>query len=203
MVSKWFRGRLALAMGLYAVLLTFGFVGTVLGVVLQMQRQSGQRIGIGLKCLWTASFLLSVLHVLAAFHFVHHWSHGEAYFATAEETRQKLGFAYGAGVYFNYLFFVVWAAEVFWTWWSPERWTKLTRWLILAGRCYLLLIAFNAVVVFESGWLRTLGGVATVAILAIAMRNHGKRFFNTRPTPRHADPNSPSNVRQNVCVRPN
>jgi len=32
MVSKWFRGRLALAMGLYAVLLTFGFVGTVLGV---------------------------------------------------------------------------------------------------------------------------------------------------------------------------
>lgn len=32
MVSKWFRGRLALAMGLYAVLLTFGFVATVLGV---------------------------------------------------------------------------------------------------------------------------------------------------------------------------
>lgn len=32
MVSKWFRGRLALAMGLFAVLLTFGFVGTVLGV---------------------------------------------------------------------------------------------------------------------------------------------------------------------------
>jgi MFS family permease len=32
MVSKWFRGRLAIAMGLFAVLLTFGFVGTVLGV---------------------------------------------------------------------------------------------------------------------------------------------------------------------------
>jgi MFS family permease len=32
MVSKWFRGRLAMAMGLFAVLLTFGFVGTVLGV---------------------------------------------------------------------------------------------------------------------------------------------------------------------------
>ncbi len=31
-VSKWFRGRLAMAMGLFAVLLTVGFVGTVLGV---------------------------------------------------------------------------------------------------------------------------------------------------------------------------
>jgi MFS family permease len=32
LVSKWFRGRLAVAMGLYAVLLTCGFVVTVLGV---------------------------------------------------------------------------------------------------------------------------------------------------------------------------
>lgn len=32
MVSKWFRRNLAPAMGLYAVLLTFGFVGSVLGM---------------------------------------------------------------------------------------------------------------------------------------------------------------------------
>lgn len=137
---------------------------------LQMQRKSGPRMGLWLKYLWTASFAICALHVLAAFHFVHHWSHNAAYLATAEDTRKKLGIAYGAGVYFNYLFLAVWGADVCWTWRSHKNWTKPTPWMIRAGRWYLLFIAFNGVVVFESGWLRALGAIATLILLGIASR---------------------------------
>jgi hypothetical protein len=145
---------------------------------LLIRRQSESSMGRWLKYLWTASFVMCALHIFAAFHFVHHWSHSAAYLATAEETRTKLGFAYGAGVYFNYLFLVVWGVDVCWTWCSSESSTRSTRWVIRAGRWYLLFIAFNSVVVFESGWLQTLGAIATVALLGIAIRIRRPRSSN-------------------------
>jgi hypothetical protein len=146
--------------------------------VLRTSRQSEASVGHWLKYLWTASFVMCALHILSAFHFVHHWSHSAAYLATAEETHTKLGFAYGAGVYFNYLFLVVWGVDVCWTWCSRENSTRSTPWVIRAGRWYLLFIAFNSVVVFESGWLRTLGAIATVALLGIAIRNRRPKASN-------------------------
>jgi hypothetical protein len=142
---------------------------------LQIQRTSGPRMGRLLKYLWTAGFVICALHVMAAFHFVHDWSHRAAYLATAEDTRKKLGSAYGAGVYFNYLFLAVWGADVYWTWRSHKNWTRATPRMILAGRWFLLFIAFNSVVVFKSGWLRTLGAIATLALLGIAIRNRRTR----------------------------
>lgn len=138
-------------------------------VLLQLQRELGPRIRFVQRGLWTTSFLLSVLHVLAAFHFVHHWSHTAAYLATAEETRLKLGFAYGAGVYFNYLFLIVWGIDVAWTWYGSRSHHRPTPWWIRAGRWYMLFIAFNGVVVFKTGWLRILGIAMTAGLLAIAI----------------------------------
>jgi hypothetical protein len=138
---------------------------------LQMQRPSGQSMGRWLKYLWTAGFVMCALHFLAAFHYVHGWSHSAAYLATAEDTRKNLGFAYGAGVYFNYLFLVVWGADICWTWRSDQKSTRSTPWIILAGRWYLLFIAFNGVVVFKSGWLRTLGAISMFLLIGIAIRN--------------------------------
>jgi len=123
-----------------------------------------------LNYLWTAGYLMAVLHVLAAFHFVHHWSPAAAYQATAEETRQMLGFAYGAGVYFNYLFLIVWGCDVCWTWLSPSEPERPTPWWIRWGRGYLLFIAFNGVVIFEAGLLRILGSLAAVVFVGQALR---------------------------------
>jgi hypothetical protein len=134
-----------------------------------VSRPSGQALNFNWKLVWTAGFLLSVLHVLAAFHFVHHWSHREALLATAVETQQKLGFDYGIGVYFNYLFLAVWGLDILYAW-CPVKWSsKFVERLVMAGRCYLLFIAFNSLVVFESGWLRIFGAVASALILGIAM----------------------------------
>ena len=58
--------------------------------------------------LWTAGWLVYLLHVVAAFQFVHHWSHAEAAAATARRTSEVVGFSTPAGIYFNYLFTLVW-----------------------------------------------------------------------------------------------
>lgn len=146
-------------------------------VVQAVQFQAPLRSGIDstLRTLWTISFLLFLVHVMAAFHFVHHWSHMAAYVATSAETRHKLGFAYGAGVYFNYLFLVVWAIDVYWMWRPAKQPTDAVRALQLAGRLYLLFIAFNGVVVFKSGWMRVLGAIATALLLGLAWRNLARR----------------------------
>lgn len=145
----------------------------------QFARPLGQRARSWLRLLWTASFILFVLHVLAAFHFIHHWSHSAAYIATAEETREKMGFAYGAGIYFNYLFLVVWGADVCWTWIAHDRGTDSLPWLIRAGRWYLLFIAFNGVVVFKSGWLRGLGIAASILLLVRFLQFKRKRSLGS------------------------
>ena len=143
---------------------------------LQMQRQSGPSMEGWLKYVWTASFVMCALHFLAAFQYVHNWSHSNAYASTAEETRKNLGFAYGTGVYFNYLFLIVWGADVCWVWRSQQNnATRSTPWVIRAGRWYMFFIAFNGVVVFKSGWLRTLGAIATVVLFGIAIRNRKPR----------------------------
>ena len=118
------------------------------------------------KSLWTAGFVLFVVHVLASFHFVHHWSHHAAYEATAKQTGELLGIEFGGGVYFNYLFLIAWGGDVWSTWYPPAREQWIIHWLLRLGMLYMLFIAFNGVVVFKSGWLRMVGIAATLILLA-------------------------------------
>jgi hypothetical protein len=124
---------------------------------------------------WTLAFLLCVGHVLAAFHLVHHWSHSAAYRDTAEQTRQLLGVAYGAGVYFNYAFLFVWAVDVGWTWAAGSVPNRPLPWWIRLGRWYLLFIAFNGAVVFASGAWRWVGAAVTCLWLALALTRPRQR----------------------------
>ena len=59
------------------------------------------------RVLWTAGCLLFIAHVVAAFQFYHHWSHAHALDDTARQTYELLGWAFGAGIYFSYLFLLV------------------------------------------------------------------------------------------------
>lgn len=115
---------------------------------------------------WTVSYLLFVLHVLAAFHFVHHWSHEHAYQATARQTRELMGLEYGEGVYFNYLFMLLWGGLVWQTWYPGLVQGQWLRVLSALSLIYLLFIAFNGVIIFKSGWLR-MSGIGTTAVLLV------------------------------------
>lgn len=133
------------------------------------------------KHLWTCGFCFFLVHVLASYHYVHHWSHTEAYAATAKQTLELLGVEVGVGVYFNYLFIAAWALDIANTWFqiSTDRWP--IQWLLRFGFVYMLFIAFNGVVVFKSGWLRGIGLLCTsILVVAFAAKLFLQRTVETK-----------------------
>src|SRR5690242_8324442 len=63
--------------------------------------------------LYSAGWLVLLLHVILAFHFYHHWSHADAWRRTQEQS------GYGNGIYANYALIGVWGLDVFWSWLAP------------------------------------------------------------------------------------
>jgi hypothetical protein len=122
--------------------------------------------------LWTAGCGVFLLHVAAAFHFFHHWSHADAYRATARQSADLVGTPSGWGLYLNYLFTVVWAADVAW-WWA--RGTKAYRqrphWLSVGLDAFMAFMAFNATLVFGQGATRWAGAVVTLLLVALALKS--------------------------------
>jgi len=106
-----------------------------------------------------------ILHICAAFAYVHSWSHEAAVEATAAETLAVTGSSFGGGVWFNYVFLVLWVADAIW-WWLDERgYLARSRWIDAAVYGFLIFIAFQATVVFESGLVRWGGVVASVLLI--------------------------------------
>jgi hypothetical protein len=134
---------------------------------------------------WAAGFLAFALHVVFAFHFVHGWRHRHAYETTAQRTAEVIGVAWGGGLYANYLFALVWAADVVWRSLSRKSYearSRNTEWLVQG---FLGFIAFNGAVVFGAGAVRWGGLAASIMLGALLIR----RYRPPQPdSPRRADP---------------
>lgn len=116
---------------------------------------------------WTLGAAIFLLHVGFAFHFYHGWSHAAAYAATAERTRDLVGWNWGGGLFANYLFAVVWILDVIWWWiapWSYRHRPAIIEWGVQG---FLAFLAFNGTVIFGEGLIRWFGMVATVLLLGI------------------------------------
>lgn len=116
------------------------------------------------KYVWLAGAFLSVVHTLCAFGFFHDWSHRLAVEDTARQTDDLLGFRFGGGLYFNYLFVAIWTVDSLWWIANPESYETRSSWIGFAVIGYLLFIAINGTTVFESGISRW-GGVALLMTL--------------------------------------
>ena len=117
--------------------------------------------------LWTAGAVALLIHVLAAFHFEHSWSHEAAYEHTREQTAATVGVNWGGGLYFNYIAVVVWLADAAFLW----RVTPLSRRQNsgLAVDWFVAFMMVNATVVFGPwGWRPA--GVAIVLWLLFLFR---------------------------------
>lgn len=115
--------------------------------------------------LWSAGAGMMILHICAAFAYVHGWSHAAAAKATAAETLEVTGSSFGGGVWFNYVFLVLWVADAMW-WWLGERgYLARSRWIDVVVYGFMIFIAFQATVVFESGVVRWGGVVATLLLI--------------------------------------
>jgi hypothetical protein len=117
--------------------------------------------------------LLLLAHIACAFHFSHHWEHAHAIAETARRTADLIGWEFGGGVYFNYLFVLLWLADVVWWWSGPKSYSRRPAAIAFAIHAYLFFIAFNGAIIFESGPTRWVG---LLFIAALAYRWIGRRW---------------------------
>jgi len=120
---------------------------------------------------WSIACAFYLAHVVAAFQSVHHWSHTAAYRETARQTAQVFAIDWGGGLYFNYLFTLIWIADALYWWQAGLQKYRNRHWIGAAVHFFMAFIFFNATVVFATGPTRWLGLAATCALLAIAARN--------------------------------
>ncbi|HEY1186628.1 MAG TPA: hypothetical protein VGE74_03175 [Gemmata sp.] len=99
-----------------------------------------------LRALWALGAVLLLVHIAIAFHAGHGWSHTAAW----EHTRAVGG--YGDGLFVNYLFALVWVADVVWAWVAFGAYVARPAWVTWAVHGLFAFIVFNAAVVF-GGWL--------------------------------------------------
>lgn len=119
---------------------------------------------------WTAGLIFYLVHVCLAFEFFYGWSHTVAYRETARQTAEFFGVNSGAGVYFNYVFTLVWFADTLWWWRGLIAYRERPRWIPAAVHGFLAFIFFNATVVFGRGLVRYGGMVSTGLVLLLALR---------------------------------
>ncbi len=117
------------------------------------------------RWVWTLGCAGLWLHIVAAFHFVHDWSHAEALRQTAEETRKLTGWYWAGGIYINYAFAGLWLFDVL-GWWSaghkPRPQSPARFWTIHAVFAFMML---NATVVFGPDYWR----IVAVSFTAVAV----------------------------------
>ena len=110
---------------------------------------------------WTAGWLLMVVHIAAAFAVRHHWSHAEAARHVEERTLAEVGVASSVGIWLNYLFVLLWTADVV----RPLSPRVQTWWL-----SFWWFMSVNAAIVFERGPTRWVGVAVAAALAALAFR---------------------------------
>ncbi len=120
---------------------------------------------------WSIACALYLVHVAAAFQFIHHWSHAAAYLETARQTARMFGIEWGGGLYFNYVFTSAWIADVCWWWQAGLVRYRARVWLGATIHAFIAFMFFNATVIFARGMIRWLGLAATFGLFWIAVRS--------------------------------
>ena len=133
------------------------------------------------RWIWTIGCAFFWLHVAAAFHFVHHWSHAAAFEHIAKQSSEVVGFAFGGGIYFNHAFMVVWLIDAAWQWISPQTWRTRPLAITALIHGYLAFIVVNATVVFKTGALRWVGLICCGIVVALSWKKFKSFAIQIRP----------------------
>ena len=129
---------------------------------------------------WTWALICFFVHLVLAFQFFHHWSHAHA----MERSRQMSG--WGEGIYFAYLFTLLWIADVGWWWLRPGGYANRSPWIDRSLHTFMLFIVLNGMIVFDHGIIRVagaLGGVVLIVVWIVARRSRLRRQALAASTP--------------------
>lgn len=107
---------------------------------------------------WTCGAIALAVHILTAFHGVHHWSHAAAVLATRAQTEAVTGLAWGQGVWLNYLMTIWWLLDAaLWWCWGHDRYRQAGKAWHVSRDGFFIFMIFNATIVFEQGAVRWFG----------------------------------------------
>jgi hypothetical protein len=132
----------------------------VLFVIGEWGKQTIERMPHAARWAWRASLLgalLCIVHIAIVMGLRHGWSHDAAVRDTARQTMEVFGAAFGAGVYVNYAFVMVWLAELGWWRRNPLGYARRGRLVVWLLRVFYFVIVLNAAVIFVRPQLRIAG----------------------------------------------
>ena len=124
---------------------------------------------------WTVGALCALVHAALAFHVHYGWSHAVALADTAARTAEVMGGSSGGGLFVNYVFLGLWAADALWWRLSPRSFAARPRWADGAIRAFLWFLFLNGAFVFARSPQRWVGLLAVVAVPAAWYRARGSR----------------------------
>ncbi len=143
------------------------FAGYVAGeAACRFRGQSGRSLR-AWRWLTTLGCASLLLHMLAAFHFRHGWSHAIAYADTARQTAALTGWNWGGGIYVNYAFALAWVGVVVRSWTGGVAVAPPGSRAAWAIRGFFLFMFLNAAVVFVPGPARWAGLVLSLLLVGL------------------------------------
>jgi hypothetical protein len=113
---------------------------------------------------WFLGSILALGHSVGSLVTFHDGSQANALASTAEQTRELLGFSFGAGLYVNYVFVLVWMSDAIFRIVAPSRYERLPAYYYWIVNAFLFFIAFNGAIVFKSGLVRWIGLLCCVGL---------------------------------------
>lgn len=142
------------------------YVAALFSWLLGGKRRAGRT-----RLLWSGGLLFYLAHVVAAFHFVHGWSHEGAASETARRSRELFGVDSGLGLWLNYVFTIVWTSDALWWWMDGDGYRDRPPWIRVATHAFLAFMFFNGAVIFGHGLSRWLGLAVTPPLLLLWLRS--------------------------------
>lgn len=154
--EEWTRNTVRLSMACYAA-------AALLMLVLRPEdwAAGGRNIRVA-RCLWTLAYIAYMVHLAAAFHFYHGWSHAHAF----EHVRQRSGV--GEGIFVSHLFTLLWTLDVLGWWLAERRYALRPAWIGWTLHAFLSFVVFNGTVVYETGPIQW-GGVIYFTLAALLL----------------------------------
>jgi hypothetical protein len=123
---------------------------------------------------WALGALAALMHAALAFHVHYAWSQAAALADTARQTLAVTGLDSGGGLYVNYAFLGVWAADALWWWLAPSSFARRPRLLDMTVRAFLWFMFVNGAFVFVRGPRRWVGAAAAISVAAAWYRGRGQ-----------------------------
>ena len=141
-------------------------VAWAIGEALMRRSPGSDRLA---RASWTIGIALALIHVFLAFQMIHGWDHEAAIAATVRPVAERFGVSWRGGIYVNYVFLMLWLADVCWWWLSPVSHALRPQRFERARMAAFWFMFLNGAVVFASGTGRIVGAMSVALVLVSSL----------------------------------